>query len=254
VDCPFCTKEISNHAVACPFCGRDVSFLVMRAILSQQEGIVARLAAVEAAIHELGSHVEASGHAAKPQKRWVTAGAMVAWLALPVLLLVFAHWTIVGLLDMDTRALRAISIAIPLAFGLRYTHSLTAILWTGILIGVASVSGMLATTALIDHVPFMPQGSREWVETIQYFASIALAYLASGMIGRRIKMRQHPSKAMGSLTRELATILANSSAGPLESRADIHRRIATIAGWIYAVMTGTTAMAAVGAALSKFYS
>jgi len=52
----------------------------------------------------------------------------------------------------------------------------------GIFAGLFSVGGMLAVVALVDNVPLLPQSLRDWRETLEYVASIALATVTGSVI------------------------------------------------------------------------
>ena len=117
--------------------------------------------------------------------------AALPWLILPILLLIAAHEIIIALLDLHPWILRLVSILIPLPFAWRRLPTVAGTLWAALLIAAAGVFGMLVTTSLVDHVPVLPQGLREWAETLQYMASIGLAYL----VGSLVRWRLDPSRS-----------------------------------------------------------
>lgn len=113
---------------------------------------------------------------------------------------------------------------------------------------------MLVTTSQIDRVAIVPQNAPEWIEVAQYFTTVALSFLIGAMVGHRIKMMKPHAKAATSIARSIAALLASSRVRDNESKSSLQHRITTIAGWIYAVATSVTAILAVFAAISKFYS
>ena len=94
---------------------------------------------------------------------------------------------IVVTLDISPLYLRLASIAIPLPFGfLLIWHARHGILWAvidGILVGLVAVAGMLIAVAVIDKVSVLPENAREWRETLEYVASIALANITGAVLG-----------------------------------------------------------------------
>lgn len=256
MECPFCVEEVNDHALACGRCGKDISFLVFRDMRRQLTDALARVEALEAALHTLGAHVESMDNRTRHTHAAIhgpaLAGAM-AWIALPIALLMLAHWTIIGVLDLNTWVLRLVSILIPLPFGLRRFDSMTGTLWAALVIAMASVTGMLVSTSLMDHVPVLPQGTHEWIETLQYMASIGLAYLVGSLMAWRWRTRTSKSAVSKGLTGEIAAALARGTAPAHESRAKLHERVATIAGWINAIMVIITTGAAILTALGRFW-
>ena len=213
-----------------------------------------RLSAIEDAIKALGVHVETTSIRLERDRDAAPSilGAL-AWLALPIILLVLAHWTIISVFDLDTRVLRLVSILIPLPFGLRRLPSVTATLWSALSVAALSILGMLISTSLADNVPITPQGARDWIETIQYAASIGLSYLVGSLIVGRWLMRKSPKASSTGIVTEIATVLAWGSSPTNENKVQLHHRIAVIAGWINAVMIVITAVGAIVTALGKFW-
>jgi hypothetical protein len=223
----------------------------------QVSDALARVAALESALQTLSVHVERQDarvrHARHPILHGPTLISALAWIALPIALLMLAHWSIISILDLDTWVLRLVSILIPLPFGFRRLESMTATLWAALLIAMASVSGMLVSTSLIDHVPILPQGRLEWIETLEYGSSIGLAYIVGNLVAWWWRARKSKSSVSKGLTCDIATILARSTSPANEKPAKLHERIATIAGWINASMVILTTGAAVFTALGRLW-
>ncbi len=257
MDCPFCAEEIKEHALACGHCGRDISFLVFREMRRQLDEALARVDTLETTVRSLITHMESNPGAPEVRTHrdnlWVTAISSVAWLGLPIVLLVFVHWMTVSVFDLDTRILRVASLLIPLPFGLRRFQSIVSTLWAAIFISVVSVIGMLASTSVVDHVSVLPEGRFEWSETIQYTLGIGLAYLVGSLISWRWLSRKSSVKSTGEIATELAAVLVRNSPSPNENHSMTRHRIETVAGWINTVMIILTAIGAVVGALGKFW-
>ena len=258
MECPFCLEEIKDLALACGRCGKDISFLVIREMRSQLDSALVRVEALETMVHTLGAHVDTmetrTKHSHHPAIHGPGLINALAWIALPIFLLMMAHWTIISILDLNPRVLRVASILIPLPFGFRHFGSITGTLWAALLIAAASVTGMLISTSITDHVAILPQSPHEWIETLQYMASIGLAYLVGGLIGWRWLAPKSKASGAGGLTGGIAAILARGTAPPHENRAKLHDRVTMIAGWINAGMVLLTAAGAIYTALGRFWT
>jgi hypothetical protein len=256
LNCPFCDEEIKDQALVCKHCGRDLS--VLRPVLGRMQDLETRLAAAETAIHALSAHVEAvrgadsPAHRKKSETETLTAIGVVDALVLPAGLLIAAHGLIVGLLDLNTWVLRVASILIPLAFGLRSRKSMQTALWMAAGIAVMAVFGMLVTTSLIDHVPVLPQGPRDWLETIEYIASIGLSHLTGRLFRWWFAMRKASTKGEASLVYQIAALLARTSGPRDESRARTRQRVEAIANWLNIVALLLTAACSIATGLGKF--
>ena len=255
MNCPFCDEEIKDHALVCKHCGRDLS--VLRPVLDRMLAIEARLTAAEDAIHALSGHVDAvKGLAPAASAPAVNAPAALFGV-LPaagaaVLSLLVAHWLIIGLFDLDTLVLRLVSILIPLPFGSRAGKSLGSTLWAAAIVAAVAVFGMLVTTSLIDHVPVLPQGRREWVETVEYIASIGLSYVTGSLFGWWMMSRKSPTKGKSSVIYEIAMLLARNSAPKEETRAHARQRVEAIAGWLNLAALLVTAACSLATGIGKF--
>jgi hypothetical protein len=101
-------------------------------------------------------------------------------------LLIAAHFVIIVIFDISPLYLRLASIAIPLPFGFALLwfshHSVHWSIFVGIVIGLLSTVGMLTVVAFVDNVPILPESFRDWRETLEYVASIALATITGSVI------------------------------------------------------------------------
>jgi hypothetical protein len=176
-------------------------------------------------------------------------GQLVALVAL----LLIAHWVIIGILDLDTLILRFVSILIPLPFGLLGPKSLRATIWTAATAAVVAVWGMLAITGAIDHVPVLPQGTRDWIETLEYAASIGLAYGTGRLVAAWWASHKAPNKTESSLVYEIATLLARTSAPRNETRVHAKQRIEGIANWLNILALMVTAACSIATGVGRFF-
>ncbi|HXP95544.1 MAG TPA: hypothetical protein VN809_02450 [Telmatospirillum sp.] len=255
MNCPFCDEDIKDRALVCKHCGRDLS--ILKPVLDRFESLETRLVAVETALHTLSGHVDTvrskDPSADASSIDMASLGKALSRLCVLIALLLIAHWAIIGVLDLNTWVLRLVSILIPLPFGLTGPRSLRASLWIALTAGVASVWGMLAITGAIDHVSILPQGSRDWIETLEYVASIALAYGTGRLIGEWRTSRQAAAKSERSLVYEIATLLVRSSAPRNETRVHAKQRVESLANWLNILALMITAACSIATGVGRFF-
>ncbi len=202
--CPYCTSEISDQALACPHCARDLYLFkpllqgieTLEARVADYRKTIAALEARLAALEKIGpaaaptatrsdeasagetpgftvSTQAPSGMPANP------LGALIPCVVVPIALLLLTHWVMLFIYDVKPLYLRLATLVLPIPFGLVLaSHYGVRVGMAGLyaaMVGVLAVAGMLAVTATIDSVPFLPQGARDWRETIEYVAGIGLA-------------------------------------------------------------------------------
>src|SRR5436190_14213243 len=140
MECPFCTEDLNDEAIACKSCGRDLR--LVRALIEENFGLVARIEDLQLQVDRARAAVE---RATAPVSFWSIHGSL--YVAAPVILLIAAHFVIVVALDVSPLYLRLASIAIPLPFGFAMLwlshHGIPWSILDGILIGLISVTGML---------------------------------------------------------------------------------------------------------------
>lgn len=138
------------------------------------------------------------------------------------------HGLLLFVYDAPPLLLRLLTLVAPFALALRasrlVSHRLAIHALAAIACGLASVFAMLATTHLVDGAPLLPQDARETRETLEYSASIALAFLAGHLLARSLRasaQRARTPLAPGALTgyaqrfQQFASVLSPICAGGL---------------------------------------
>jgi TIR domain len=113
---------------------------------------------------------------------------LIPYVAVPVILLLLAHYVVIMKLDLGPTYLWLAAIFIPLACGFlafwRTRLRLTAIIPLAIVVAVLTVAGMLATVGLVDARPILPNSAGEWQEAAEYGVGITLATVAGNLLAR----------------------------------------------------------------------
>ena len=179
MECPFCAEDFNDEALACKNCGRDLR--LVRPIINENQVLVARVEELQLQVDRAHAAI---ARATSPARFWSMHCAV--YVIVPVVLLIAAHFLIIVVLDISPLYLRLASIAVPLPFGFALLwlshHGIRWSIFDGILIGLLSVGGMLTVVASIDKVPILPESTRDWHETLEYVASIALANVTGSVI------------------------------------------------------------------------
>jgi hypothetical protein len=179
MECPFCTETIKDGSLVCGHCTRDLT-LVRPVIFEIQEMIV-----------ELDELQRQLGHTRTRLALVETPGRFLlvhaaAFVLLPSVTLVAAHFLITVALDMLPIYLRIVSVLIPLPFGFALAVLKNIGFRGAVAFGVAtaalSIPGMLAVTAFVDGINLSPSNWREWREVLEYGTSIALAFGAGNIL------------------------------------------------------------------------
>lgn len=207
--CPYCVSEIADEALACPRCARDLYlFKPLLERIGQLEQTFAeqakaaaanaeeRIAALEKELAELKARqanaipVEVVVPAdATPQTAQVSSGylgALAQALVPTLILLVAAHGVLLFVYDVKPLYLRIATIVLPMPFGfllaMHHPGRLAASAAAGFGMAFLAVWSMLVVTGNIDKVPVLPQDARDIRETLEYVASIGLAFV-TGLLG-----------------------------------------------------------------------
>jgi len=179
MECPFCAEDFNEEALACKNCGRDLR--LVRPLIEQNVALVAQIEVLQLQVDRAHAVL---ARATSPLTFWLFHSAI--YLLVPFILLIAAHFVITMVLDISPLYLRLASMVIPLPFGFALLwlshHSIRWSIMEGILLGLLSVGAMLTVVAFVDRVPILPESIRDWRETLEYVASIALAYVTGSVI------------------------------------------------------------------------
>ncbi len=192
MNCPYCLSEVAEEASVCKTCGRDLylfkPMMVKIADLEKQVSEIPCTATYALRIQELESLIEEIHQKYAVRSFFTWLKDIFFYLAIPLLLLLLAHWLITVVYDTKMIYLRIISMILPLpfAYGLFKTHAHKIMPWFlgVILLAVSSVIGMSWITSLVDHSLVWPQSMFEWKEVLEYSASIAFSFLTGMLLGR----------------------------------------------------------------------
>ena len=124
----------------------------------------------------------------------------VRYFVVPLVALLAAHYAIVNSLNLDTGYLWLASIVVPFASGF-------ALLWFegagagaatifAVALGLAGAIGMTLSESMYSGDPTLPQTRFEWLDNLQFAATIALSFIIGHMAGRmsRTLMRSRLAK------------------------------------------------------------
>jgi hypothetical protein len=180
MECPFCAETVRDEAIACKHCSRDLR--AARPIILEISEILSELDRLR---HEL-DQVDATLQQIRFPVRYI-ATYIIAYVLVPIVLLVAAHVLVTIELNVAPLYLRLASLIIPLPFGLALYARQKVGVRGSILIGIPTaalaVTCMLTVTGLNDNVSIIPGPWVEWREVIEYAVSIAFAFVTGNIIG-----------------------------------------------------------------------
>jgi len=251
MQCVYCLSQIDDEANVCKVCKRDL--YLFRPLLAKVQELEGKLTEHQSSTELQARVEELETLLATEQFRHEQKGAgwlrvmldMCQFIFIPLALLLLAHVLITVIYDVNLLYLRVASMMLPLPFGFylfknRKRHLFAWFVATAGL-AAASVVGMSAITAWVDHTPVMPQTLVEWREFLEYAASIAFSFLTGMLIGGMAYHRTHRAQTHKE-TPFLSALVTGFAKGNL-SPADLQKTIKKLedmGGSL--VAAGTTAM------------
>jgi len=210
MECPFCYETINDEARVCKSCGRDLR--LVRPVIEVNAALIGKIEDLQS---EVNSARAALARVTAPLTFWSTHSAI--YVAGPIMLLLAAHYVVTVIFDISPLYLRLASVVIPLPFGFFMIwfshHGMRWSIIDSVLIGLISVTGMLIVVGFTDNVPILPDNQRDWLETLEYALSIALANITGATVAlllRRLLPRQLDARqAPGPLAITLATMISH---------------------------------------------
>jgi hypothetical protein len=179
MECPFCIETIKDESLVCKNCARDL--MLVRPYIFEIQEMIAEVDALQGDLSRARNRLAMI----ETPARFLMVNAL-AFVVLPSILLVAAHYLVTFGFDLPPIYLRIASVLIPLPFGFALAMVKNIGFRGAMAVGVASaalsISSMLAVTGYLDDVNFVPANWQEWREAVEYGASIALAFGAGSIL------------------------------------------------------------------------
>jgi hypothetical protein len=251
-------ESVSSGATVCKSCQRD--FALVKTLMKEKHDLEDRVQDLERELARYRPAVQDEGEQAvaepPPLLPLRPLDVLAIYFALPTVLLIAAHYLLIIKFDsaFSLIGLRSASIVLPAIFGLvlerRSNPHWFVTLGIGIVVAFASVFGMSTMVHLTDGDPILPKGGHAWRETLEYVASISLAYLLGALLARGMRPLGARGARSSGRMRGLATFLVNKVSGstrgaPLEVRVqrmikliNLGVSVATALGAVYTGFKG----------------
>lgn len=244
MNCPFCQNPVLPKAYVCGHCGRDlVPWLSLLTQLDRQSQKIERL---EKALGLPPGDSTGPTQVQAPAQVDLPDPPPVLWHAQRLLMgailtgmaLFLAHWLLLFVYDAPALLLRVVTMLAPLGVALalnaRGDVDWRSNLLAALILSIGSVAGMLAITAWIDDVAWLPTSKRDWIETFEYAVSIKLAWVTGHLVGLALNKGQRLMHDKRQLTR--------SSLGQVAPRiSDVSEQLQKLAAAAAPVASGLVA-------------
>jgi len=252
VNCPYCGEQINAGVTVCKTCHRDIALVV--SLKETNHTLEQRVTELETELEELRKSAPAESQSTTateppPSRRMSVVDVLAVYLALPTVVLVGIHYLLVIKFDTSLIWLRAASIVLPVVFGLVLERKARprwfATLALGIVVAFASVFGMSTMVYFTDGDSILPNSAITWRETLEYVASISLAYLLGALIVHAL-LRPIGSKSArdSGKVRKLATFVAQHLSGKTKGKS-LEEQVQRVIKFINLAISAATAIGAV---------
>ena len=223
MNCPYCLSEVSEEAHVCKTCSRDLYlFKPMMARIASLEEQLANAPSQEVnefRIAELEYLLNEQDQKLSTRSLFTWIKDIAAFLVVPLVLLLLAHWLIAVVYDTKMIYLRIISMIVPLPFAYflfkSHAHKLFPWFVGVVFLAIASVIGMSWITSLVDHSPVWPQNLFEWREVLEYSASIAFSFLTGMLLGGVAYASKRRARQAGMMSALIKAASTHSADGNL---------------------------------------